>query len=156
MTHWYKKAKQINKPIEKVYQVCAQFFEMPNRKVFVPFRGYQWRFRDSVLIKKQGHWKIARAFESRTIPSYYVYEQESWFYMTGRSKQEVKEKIVAELLEADPKGVKDFVVTAGRPYKPYYDALVYLIGSTKTDPKGTRLPRLSARLRAVRTELEKL
>ena len=76
--------------------------------------------------------------------------------MTGRSKQEVKEKIVAELLEADPKGVKDFAVTAGRPYKPYYDALVQLIGSTKTDPKGTRLPRFSARLRAVRTELEKL
>lgn len=152
MTHWYKKAKQINKPIEKVYQVCAQFFEMPRNKVFVPFRGYQWRFSDSVLIKEQGSWKHPEPQRY----SYYVYEQESWFYMTGRSKREVKEKVVAELLEADPKGVKDFVVTAGRPYKPYYDALVHLIGSTRTDPKGTRLPRFSARLRVVRTELEKL
>ena len=152
MTHWYKKAKHINKPIEKVYQVCAQFFEMPRKKVFVPFRGYQWRFSDSVLRKEQGSWKHLEPDGY----SYYVYEQESWFYMTGRSKREVKEKVIAELLEADPKGVKDFVVTAGRPYKPYYDALVYLIGSTKTNPKGTRLPRLSARLRAVRTKLEKL
>lgn len=125
---------------------------MPRNKVFVPFRGYQWRFSDSVLIKEQGSWKHPEPQRY----SYYVYEQESWFYMTGRSKREVKEKVVAELLEADPKGVKDFVVTAGRPYKPYYDALVHLIGSTRTDPKGTRLPRFSARLRVVRTELEKL
>ena len=152
MTHWYKKAKKTNKPIEKVYRVCAQFFEMPNRKVFVPFRGYQWRFRDSLLRKELGSWKHLEPDRY----SYYVYEPASWFYMTGRSKQEVKEKVVAELLEADPKGVKDFAVTAGRPYKPYYDALVQLIGSTKTDPKGTRLPRFSARLRAIRTELEKL
>ena len=152
MTHWYKKAKQINKPIEKVYRVCAQFFEMPNRKVFVPFRGYKWRFRDSLLRKEQGSWKHLEPDRY----SYYVYEPASWFYMTGRSKREVKEKVVAELLEADPKGVKDFVVTAGRPYKPYYDALVHLIGNTRTDPKGTRLPRFSARLRSVRTKLEKL
>lgn len=150
MTHWYKKAKQIKKPLEKVYKVCAQFFEMPNRKVFIPFRGYQWQFRGSLLKKEQGSWKhLENAL-------YSYYEPTSWFYMTGRSKQEVKEKVVAELLEADPKGVKDFAVTADRPYKPYYDALVQLIGSTKTDPKGTRLPRFSARLRSIRTELEKL
>lgn len=153
MTHWYKKAKQSNKPLEKVYSVCAQFFEMPHRKVFVPFRGYQWRFRDSLLRKEQGSWKH---FEPDRY-SYYVFERASWFYMTGRSKREVKEKVVAELLEADPKGVKDFVVTAGTlPYKPYYDALVQLIGNTRTDPKGTRLPRFSARLRLVRNALLKL
>lgn len=152
MIHWYKKAKQIKKPLEKVYRVCAQFFEMPRNKVFVPFRGYQWQFRDSLLRKEQGSWKHLETDRY----SYYVYEPASWFYMTGRSKREVKEKVVAELLEADPKGVKDFAVTAGRPYKPYYDALVQLIGNTRTDPKGTRLPRFSARLRSVRTELEKL